>query len=71
MCPDLCGLLISSSGFTDQAIRDLGSILQQRLLLCLLDELVRLIEQSRDLKEWLRTKVRAAETEQRPIVRGA
>ncbi|MGZ5978472.1 MAG: hypothetical protein ACXWNX_13600, partial [Isosphaeraceae bacterium] len=68
-CPDLRGLQISSSGFTDQAIRDLGSILPQRLLLGLLDELVRLLEQGRDLKDLLRAKVRAAETEQKPFVR--
>ena len=68
-CPDLRGLLISSSGFTDQAIRDLGSILPQRLFLCQLHELVLLLEQGRDLREWLRTKVRAAETEQKPFVR--
>ena len=33
-CLDLRGLLISSSGFTDQAIRDLSSIQPQRLVLC-------------------------------------
>jgi restriction system protein len=70
-CPDLRGLLISSSGFTDQAIRDLSSIQPQRLVLCHLQEIVLLLEQGRDLKEWLRAKVRAAETEQKPFVRGA
>ena len=53
MCPDLCGLLISSSGFTDQAIRDLSSILPQRLVLCQLQEIVLLLEQGRDLKKLL------------------
>jgi len=71
MCPDLRGLLISSSGFTDQAIRDLSSIQPQRLVLCHLQEIVLLLEQGRDLKDLLRAKVRTAETEQRPIVRGA
>src|SRR5512135_2720261 len=63
-CPDLRGLLISSSGFTDQAIRDLSSIMPPRLVLGQLDELVSLIEQGRDLKALLRAKVRAAETAQ-------
>jgi len=69
-CPDLRGLLISSSGFTDQAIRDLSSILPQRLVLCHLQEIVLLLEQGRELKDLLRAKVRAAETEQKPFVRG-
>ena len=43
-CPDLRGLLISSSGFTDQAIRDLSSIQPQRLVLCQLQEIVLLLE---------------------------
>jgi hypothetical protein len=68
-CPDLRGLLISSSGFTDQAIRDLSSIMPPRLVLGQLDELVLLIEQGRDLKDLLRAKVRAAETAQKPFVR--
>ena len=65
--PDLRGLLISSSGFTDQAIRDLGSILPPRLVLCRLQEIVLLLEEGRDLKELLRAKVRAAESEQKPL----
>ena len=56
MCPDLRGLLISSSGFTDQAIRDLSSILPQRLVLCQLQEIVLLLEQGRDLKKLLRAR---------------
>ena len=36
--PRSAGLLISSSGFTDQAIRDLSSIQPQRLVLCHLQE---------------------------------
>ena len=69
-CPDQRGLLISSSGFTDQTLRELGSILPQRLFLCQLDELAQLLhEQGRSLREWLRTKFRAAETEQKPFVR--
>ena len=66
-CPDLRGLLISSSGFTDQAFRDLGSILPLRLVLCQLQEIVLLLEEGRDLKELLRAKVLAAETEQKPL----
>ena len=67
-CPDQRGLLISSSGFTDQTLRELGSILPQRLFLCQLDELAQLLhEQGRSLREWLRTKFRAAETEQKPF----
>ena len=53
-CPDFRGLLISSSGFTDQAIRDLGLILPLRLVLCQLQEIVLLLEEGRDLKELLR-----------------
>lgn len=65
--PDLRGLLISSSGFTDQAIRDLGSILPPRLVLCRLQEIVLLLEEDRDLKGLLRAKVRAAEAEQKAL----
>ena len=65
-CPDLRGLLISSSGFTDQAIRDLSSIQPQRLVLCQLQEIVLLLEEGRDLKGLLLAKLRAAETERRP-----
>jgi hypothetical protein len=68
MCPDLCGLRISSSRFADQAVRDLSSILPQRLVLCHLQEIVLLLEQGRDLNKLLRAKVRAAETEQKPFV---
>jgi len=67
--PDLRGLLISSSGFTDQAIRDLGSILPPRLVLCRLQEIVLLLEEGRDLKGLLRAKIRAAEAEQKAFVR--
>ena len=66
-CPDLRGLLISSSGFTDQAIRDLSSIQPQRLVLCQLQEIVLLLEEGRDLKGLLRAKLRAAETEQKAL----
>jgi hypothetical protein len=69
--PELRGLFISSSGFTDHAIRDLGSILPERpCVLCHLEELVLLLERGQDLKTLLRAKVRAAETEQKPFVRG-
>ena len=44
-CPDQRGLLISSSGFTDQTLRELGSILPQRLFLCQLDELAQLLHE--------------------------
>jgi len=66
-CPDLRGLLISSSGFTDQAIRDLSSIQPQRLVLCQLQEIVLLLEEGRDLKGLLHAKLRAAETEQKAL----
>jgi hypothetical protein len=70
--PDLRGLFLSSAGFTDQAVRDLASILPQRpCVLCHLEEIVILLEQGRDLKDLLRAKIRAAETEQKPFVRGA
>jgi restriction system protein len=68
-CPDLRGLLISSSGFTDQAIRDLSSIQPLRLVLCQLQEIVLLLEQGQDLKALIRAKLRAAETEQKPLDR--
>jgi hypothetical protein len=42
--------LISSSGFTPEAIRDLGSILPQRpYVLCQFEELMLLLERGRDL----------------------
>jgi DNA replication protein DnaC len=71
-----CGLMVQDLlaakrdlKFTEQAIRDLGSIQPPRLVLCQLEELVLLVEQGRDLKKLLRAKVRAAETEQKPFVR--
>ena len=68
MCPDLRGLLISSSGFTDHAIRDLSSILpQQPCVLCHIEEIVLLLEQGRDLKDLLQ-RGSAPETEQKPVV---
>ena len=48
--PELRGLFISSSGFTDQAMRDLDSILPRRPVLCHLEEIVLLLEQGQDLK---------------------
>ncbi|HYW82183.1 MAG TPA: hypothetical protein VFB30_02935, partial [Spirochaetia bacterium] len=66
-CPDLRGLLISSSGFTDHAVRDLSSIQPQRMVLCQLQEIVLLLEQGHDLKKLLRAKLRAAETEQKAL----
>src|SRR5512135_394070 len=69
-CPELRGVFISSSGFTDHAVRDLSSILPERpCVLCHLEEIVLLIEQGRDLKQLLRAKIRAAETEQMPFLR--
>ena len=65
--PDLRGLLISSSGFTDQGIRDLSSIQPQRLVLCQLQEIVLLLEEGRDLKGLLRTRLYTAETEQKAL----
>src|SRR5512135_894017 len=49
---ELRWIFISSSGFTDHAVRDLSSILPERpCVLCHLEEIVLVLEQGRDLKE--------------------
>jgi hypothetical protein len=62
------GIFISASGYTDAAIEMCRESLQKSVVaLCKLEEIVLLLEQDADLKDLLRTKVRAAIIEKRPL----
>ncbi|MCH6162626.1 restriction endonuclease [Streptomyces marispadix] len=62
------GLMISASGFTGPAVEECTRVLAQRVMvLGELRELVLLLEQERDLVEWLREKVRRAVIDREPL----
>lgn len=62
------GILISALGFTEPAIETCKEALTQRtVVLCELEELVNLLEHRRDLKDFLKTKIRIAITEKKPF----
>lgn len=64
---DARGLFISYSGYTDAALAACRDALQQKVVvLCTLEEIVRLLEQAGDLQQWLRTKVNAAVVDRNP-----
>lgn len=61
------GLLISYSGFTDPAVSICREALARMVVaLCGLQEIVRLLEQEDDLREFLKAKVRAAVIDKNP-----
>ncbi len=63
------GIIISSSGYTDPAIEIVREALQKApFCLCLLQEIVFLLENRLDLKEMLRTKIRGAVIDKKPLV---
>jgi restriction system protein len=64
------GLFIAQPGFTDAALVQCKDGLQQAVfVLCDLQEIVRLMEESADLKAVLKLKVRAAIMEKQPLFR--
>lgn len=64
------GLFISATHFTDAAEQLCKEALQKTVVaLCLLEEIVELLDQRRDLAPFLRAKIRAAQIDKRPFVR--
>jgi len=62
------GIFISASGYTKAAIATCKEALQKTIIvLCNLEELVLLLEQERDLKEFLKSKVNASITDKNPL----
>jgi restriction endonuclease Mrr len=63
-------IIISESGFTTPAMAECKQALQHRVcILCGLDEIVRVLEDRRDLRDLVRRKVRAAMIEREPYFR--
>jgi hypothetical protein len=64
---DIRGIFISASGYTEAALGNCRDALQQRVVvLCTLEEIVRLLERGGDLQQWLRTKINAALVDRNP-----
>lgn len=67
--PDVKGLFISSSRFTENAIVQCREALSQRtIVLCTLEELVFLLDNKRDLVNFFRQKIRAATVDKNPFI---
>ncbi len=63
----MAGIMISASGYAQPGIEECQRALTQRVIvLSDLQELVLLLEQEADIKEWLRAKVRAATIDRKP-----
>lgn len=64
------GIIISGSGFTEPAVTTCREALNHRVvMLCELEEFVRLLEQERDLHEVLKAKIHAAIIDKNPLYR--
>ena len=62
------GLLISNSGFTQPAVTTCKEALSQKIIiLCELEELVKLLERQGSLQELIKSKVRAAVVDKQPL----
>jgi len=62
------GILISNSGFTQPAITTCKEALSQKIIvLCELEEIVRLMERQGSLQELIRSKIRASVIEKQPL----
>ena len=62
------GILISYSGYTDPAVVTCKEALSRMVVtLCTLQEVVRLLEREKDLKDFLREKVQAAIVDKNPF----
>jgi len=67
---DVRGIFISASRYTDAAVSQCKEALHNKVcVLCELEEIVLALEQDRDLKEMLRTKVHMALIEKQPLFR--
>lgn len=65
------GIFISVSDYTDPAIRTCKESLNKTVVvLCKLEEIVRLLEREGDLKEWLKRKINAAIIDKNPLFTG-
>ncbi len=66
--PDAKGIFISSSRFTEATIVQCKEALSQRtIILCTLEELVFLLDNKKDLVDFLRKKIRAATVDKNPF----
>jgi hypothetical protein len=62
------GILISKSGFTQPAIITCKEALSQKIVvLCELEEIVKLLDQQGSLKDFLKAKIRVAVTDKKPL----
>lgn len=62
------GIIISNSGFTHPAIETCKEALTQKIIvLCELEEMVILLEQKLELKDFFKAKIRTAVTEKNPL----
>jgi hypothetical protein len=67
---DARGIIVSASGFTNPAITTCREALHDRVVvLCELEEFVRLLEQERGLREVLKAKINAAIIDKNPLYR--
>ncbi len=67
--PDAKGIFISSSRFAKTAIAQCKEALSQKtIILCTLEELVFLLDNKRDLVDFLRQKIRAATVDKNPFL---
>lgn len=63
-------LFISASGFTEPALAQSKVALTRMVsVLCELEEIVRLLDRGRDVRDFFREKVQAAVAERRPLHR--
>jgi len=64
------GILISASGYTDPAILDCKEALTQKIVvLCELQEIIHLLENRGNLKDFLKSKINIAVMEKKPFAR--
>lgn len=69
---DACGMYISASGYTTEAIAVCREFLQHRtIVLVHLEEVVLLLDRQGELSDLLRSKVRAARIQRDPYLRWA
>ncbi len=62
------GIFISASDYTEPALKTCRESLSRAVfVLCRLEEIVRLLEREGDLKEWLKTKIKAAIVDKNPL----
>ena len=68
--PEARGIFISYSPYADTVITECQRVLSQKLIvLCILEEIVYLLEKESDLKEFLRRKVNSVILDQKPFTK--